>query len=111
MDTVNSTALREGPTMSQRDPSKEGNQLRPRSLRSSGTELDEGCGNLEQAEGGMGLDRAINTLERGSDQSPVPNAPASESVRVPPLMSKAGEALSKKSGDFVDWRNTRIAGR
>jgi hypothetical protein len=41
--TVNDVALRQGQTMSQRDPSKECNQLRPTSLRSSGQELDEGC--------------------------------------------------------------------
>jgi hypothetical protein len=40
------------PTMSQRDPSKPYNQLRPRSLRSSGSELDDECqpGNAEPPE-------------------------------------------------------------
>ena len=65
MDTVNSTALREGPTMSQRDPSKEFNQLRPRSLRSSGAELDAFCPEIEQAEGGKGLDQAIRKIDEG----------------------------------------------
>ena len=31
------------PTMSQRDPTKSYNQLRPLSLRTSGAELDEEC--------------------------------------------------------------------
>jgi hypothetical protein len=52
------------PTQSQRDPSKEYNQKRPASLRSSGTELDEVCGDIEQFEGGKGLDHAIRTIDR-----------------------------------------------
>ena len=44
------------PARSQRDPSKEFNQTRPRSTRSSGAELDEGCGDIEQAEAGLGMD-------------------------------------------------------
>jgi hypothetical protein len=63
MDTVNTTAVNEGPTMSQRDPSQEHNQLRPTSLRSSGVELDPCCGAIGQAEAGMGLDEAIKLAE------------------------------------------------
>jgi len=44
------------PTQSQHDPSEPFHQLRPRSLRSSGTELDEGCGDgIGQAEAGLGF--------------------------------------------------------
>ena len=40
------------PRFTQRDPSKPYNQLRPQSLRSSGSELDECCdGDLSQAGG------------------------------------------------------------
>jgi len=63
MDTVNSTAVKEGPTMSQRDPSKPWNQLHPRSQRDSGTNLDEACGAIEQASGGEGLDKAIARIK------------------------------------------------
>jgi hypothetical protein len=52
------------PTESQRDPTKEWNQKRPASLRSSGTELDEGCGDIPQAEAGQGLDRAIHIIDK-----------------------------------------------
>ena len=65
MQTVNSTAIAEGKTMSQRDPSQEHNQLRPTSLRSSGVELDPCCGTIGQAEAGMGLDEAIELAEGG----------------------------------------------
>lgn len=41
--TVNDVATKQGRTMSQRDPGKEWNQLRPTSLRSSGQELDPAC--------------------------------------------------------------------
>ena len=49
------------PTQSQRDSSKEYNQLRPRSLRSSGTELDEQFGDIGQAE--AGLDSAADQIK------------------------------------------------
>jgi hypothetical protein len=65
MDTVNTTALREGKTMSQRQPEQPFNQLRPRSLRSSGTELDEICPEIEQASAGLGLDEAIRLIDGG----------------------------------------------
>jgi hypothetical protein len=62
MTTANTTALREGPTMSQRDPSAEHNQLHPASLRSSGTELDASCsGKVEQASAGVSLDEATQS--------------------------------------------------
>jgi hypothetical protein len=64
-DTVNSTALREGRTASQRDPSKPWNQLHPLSQRDGGTNLDEVCGSIEQSEAGLGLDRAVSRLEKG----------------------------------------------
>jgi len=64
-DTVNTTALREGKTMSQRDPSKPWNQLHPASQRSSGTELDEVCGTVEQSPAGLGLDEAIGLIDGG----------------------------------------------
>ena len=51
------------PTQSQRDASKEYNQLRPKSLRSSGTELDEQFGDIGQAEAGSGLDSAIDKIK------------------------------------------------
>jgi hypothetical protein len=63
MQTVNTTAVKEGSTMSQRDPSKEYNQLRPRSLASSGSELDAVCPEIEQASAGLGLDEAIKQID------------------------------------------------
>jgi hypothetical protein len=52
------------PTSTQRDPSKnEHDQLRPRSLRSSGAELDAGC-EITQASGGLGLDEALKLIEK-----------------------------------------------
>jgi hypothetical protein len=51
------------PTQSQRDISLPHNQLRPRSLRSSGTELDEACGDIQQAEAGVSLDSAVDTIK------------------------------------------------
>ena len=51
-------------TDSQRDPSQEHNQLRPASLRSNGMELDAGCGSVEQASGGLGLDHAFKILDQ-----------------------------------------------
>jgi hypothetical protein len=49
------------PTSSQLDPSKEFNQLRPRSLRSSGSELDAWC---KPYEGELGL-----TFDSGAGKS------------------------------------------
>jgi hypothetical protein len=63
MNNENSNALEAGPTMSQRDPTKPWNQKRPVSSRSNGTELDEGCGDIPQAEAGKGLDHAIRIIE------------------------------------------------
>ena len=54
MKNVNSNA---DPRMSQRDPSKPWNQLRPRSLRSSGSELDECCEGAEAPEAAMTEDK------------------------------------------------------
>jgi len=36
----------------------------PTSQRDSGVNLDDGCGQVEQAEGGLGLDKAIAKLEK-----------------------------------------------
>jgi hypothetical protein len=52
------------PTSSSHDPSKPWNQLRPRSLRSSGSELDEGC-ELTNAEAGAGFDAAVKRIDGG----------------------------------------------
>jgi hypothetical protein len=60
---VNSNALSD-PNMSQRNPSEPYNQLHPRSLRSEGLELDEGFGDVEQAEAAKGLDRAIRMIDQ-----------------------------------------------
>lgn len=51
------------PTQSNRDPSKEHNQLHPRSQRSSGSELDEGFGEIGQSQVGEGLDKAIKFID------------------------------------------------
>ena len=51
-------------TQTQRDPSKPWNQKRPLSTRTSGTELDEGCGDLGQFEAGKGLDKAVRTIDQ-----------------------------------------------
>ena len=48
------------PAFSQRDPSKPWNQTKPRSMRDSGVNLDEG--DIEQAAGGLGLDEAIKKI-------------------------------------------------
>ena len=49
------------PGESQRDPSKPYHQIVPRSMRDSGTNLDECCGrDIQQASGGLGLDKALN---------------------------------------------------
>ena len=50
------------PTQSNRDPSKPWNQLMPRSMRDSGVNLDEVCGELEQAEAGLSLDKALSKI-------------------------------------------------
>jgi hypothetical protein len=63
MDTVNTTALREGKTMSQRRPDRPHNQLFPRSLASGGTELDEICPEIENATAGSGLDEAVKLID------------------------------------------------
>jgi hypothetical protein len=53
------------PEQTQRDPSKPHNQLHPISQRSSGTEVDEICGaGISQSEAGLGLDKAIRTIDR-----------------------------------------------
>jgi hypothetical protein len=53
----NDDDLRDFPRNSNRDPNEEFNQLRPRSLRSNGLELDEVCGDQIQDSGfGAGMD-------------------------------------------------------
>jgi hypothetical protein len=44
------------PRNSNRDPKEEFNQLRPRSLRSNGVELDEACGEIQDSGMGAGLE-------------------------------------------------------
>ena len=63
MSDITKNDYRFDPTSTQRDPRLEHNQVRPRSLRSSGTELDAGC-EVTQASGGLGLDRAIRELAK-----------------------------------------------
>ncbi|MGD0957456.1 MAG: hypothetical protein ABR953_11605 [Candidatus Acidiferrales bacterium] len=63
MSDITKNDVQRDATSSQRDPRLEWNQVRPRSLRSSGKELDEGC-EITQAEGGLGLDRAIRKIDR-----------------------------------------------
>jgi hypothetical protein len=50
-------------TQTQRDPSKPWFQKHPVSSRSNGTELDEGCGDIPQAEAGKGLDHALRIID------------------------------------------------
>jgi hypothetical protein len=64
-NTVNTVAITEGPTMSNRRPDLPHNQLFPRSLASSGSELDECCGDIKQSEAGLGLDEAIKFIDGG----------------------------------------------
>jgi hypothetical protein len=45
-------------------PDKPYAQTIPKSQQDSGTNLDEACGDIEQAEGGLGLDKAIRKLDR-----------------------------------------------
>jgi hypothetical protein len=67
MKNVNDNA---DPKMSQRDPSKEYNQLHPRSLASSGMELDAGCGDIETSpvNEAMGLDEVFAPLGSKKEQ-------------------------------------------
>jgi hypothetical protein len=68
MKNVNDNA---DPKMSQRDPSKEYNQLHPRSLASSGLELDAGCGDIgtSSANQAMAVDEVFAPLGSKKEKS------------------------------------------
>ena len=116
MENVNSNA---DPTMNQRDLSKEFNQLRPTSLRSSGTELDPCCGGeIPQASGGQGLDRTIRLVDGASQVGP-PSSPttsrteshrAAAQTNTPPVpITKEGSEEAKKLGaGYSSWKGTKI---
>ena len=50
------------PENTNKAPDKPYNQTIPKSQQDSGTNLDEGCGDIEQATGGLGLDQAIKKI-------------------------------------------------
>jgi len=61
-----------GNVFSQRDTTKPYNQLRPRVLASSGTELDEACPEIEQSELPAAMD---------SHKSDIPTSPVDQIIR------------------------------
>jgi hypothetical protein len=96
------------------DLSKEHHQLRPRSLRTSGAELDEAC-----SEGSPSFFDGINSPsftvrekeepeenDGESEKESNPTKRAMDRVTYPP-----GRRAAKLAGSFVDWRATKIGRR
>ena len=84
-----------------KNPSKEFNQTRPRSLRSSGTELDAVCPEILNASAGtMGYDRAMKTL--GGKASDIPQAEGGLGVErnLRGMSVKGEQEKARKSGKF-----------
>lgn len=78
----------------QKDYSLEHNQLRPRSLRSNGLELDESCGEVSSSglPGSTNLDALVS---RGSTTKPSPSF--STINPGPPMMTPESKTLAERS--------------
>lgn len=94
---------------SNRDYSQPFNQLRPRSTASSGTELDEFCPTIEQASGGLGLDKAVKMIDQQPLKSRNEVLAEAETNTPPPMVTAEGNEAAKKLGKSLSsWRDTQI---
>ena len=106
MTNVNSDA---DPRMNQRDPSKEWNQLRPTSLRSSGTELDPCCGDITQSPAGLGLDKALRAIDQQPLKSRNEVLAEAGTNTPPPMVTAEGNQEARKLGaGLSSWKDTQI---
>lgn len=78
----------------------------PKSMRDSGVYLDEGCGDIEQAEAGISYDHAMKEIDGPKSRAKDETTFTSESTNHGnnengpaglPLMSAAGNKLAKKT--------------
>lgn len=93
-------------------PNKSFNMPIPRSQLNGGSNLDEGCGDIGQAEAGTGLDSvtkqlAQDTTEFTRQTTSHPGSPENGRPGLP-LMSTEGKKLASKSAPSSAYKTTTI---
>jgi hypothetical protein len=94
-------------TQFNKDPRKEYNRIFngevPASMQNGGTNLDEGCGDIGQAEAGRGLDSISKQLARDYTEFRTPEQTTQKSTTTWPNFPQGSDLLSQEGQELASF--------